>query len=175
MSMIEPPGSRFAGWLQASMHNRGLSQAQLARSVGVADTQISRWRRGQAVPTVLYLQRLADAFGIQRVTLDQLVGLPVAPATSASAEADPEKEAELQAYQVRLRAVMQGRLPRNMWRAYVEACVALAEGLSTSAARAVRESLADASTLAATDDGTDGDDERHTHEPPPERPLGFRP
>src|SRR5262245_4910938 len=125
--MTDPPGGsrRFAGWLEASMRSRGLTQAQLARFVGVADTQVSRWRRGQVVPTLPYLQRLADTFGIERVTLDQLVGLPVAQAGSK----EPELEAELQAHQARLRDVMQRRLPREMWRAYVEACVALAEGL----------------------------------------------
>jgi transcriptional regulator with XRE-family HTH domain len=145
------------------MSHRGLSQAQLARSVGVADTQVSRWRRGQVVPTLQYLQRLADTFGIERYTLDRLVGLPVAQARDASRgqSDDPEVEAELQAYQARLRQVMQGRLPRNMWRAYVEACVALGEGLGASTTRAITESLARAE---------DSDDEL-----PPERPLGFRP
>src|ERR1700682_300506 len=111
--MYEPPGTRFAGWLQASMLNRGLSQAQLARSVGVADTQISRWRRGQVVPTLPYLQRLADTFGIQRMTLDQLVGLPVAQDSAGRPGVDPAVEAELQAYQARLRTVMQTRLPHS--------------------------------------------------------------
>src|SRR5438034_1488446 len=115
------PGQRFADWLEASMRSRGLTQAQLARSVGVADTQVSRWRRGQVVPTLQYLQRLADTFGIDRITLDQLVGLPVAQASDPGVE--PEVEAELQAYQTRLRTVMRTRLPRSMWRAYVEACV----------------------------------------------------
>src|SRR5262249_51263047 len=137
------------------MHARGITQAQLARFVGVADTQVSRWRRGQVVPTLPYLQRLADTFGIERVTLDQLVGLPVAQAGSK----EPELEAELQAHQARLRDVMQRRLPREMWRAYVEACVALAEGLGAQATRAVRESL------QASREPRD--------EPPPERPLGF--
>jgi transcriptional regulator with XRE-family HTH domain len=143
--------TRFAGWLASSMHTRGLSQAQLARTVGVADTQVSRWRRGQVVPSVQYLQRLADAFGVERITLDRLVGLPVAQADEAGG--DPETEAELQAHQARLREVLQQRLPRSMWRAYMEACVALADGLSGSARRIVRESM--------------------TQEPPPERPLGF--
>src|SRR3954469_17474333 len=105
--MAEPMRNRFGGWLEASMRSRGLPQAQLARSVGVADTQISRWRRGQVVPTVQYLQRLADTFGIDRVTLDQLVGLPVAQASSEGRQ--PELEAELQAHQARLREVMQRR------------------------------------------------------------------
>src|SRR3954454_1834680 len=106
---------RFAGWLASTMPSRRLTQAQLARSVGVADTQVSRWRRGQVVPTVAYLQRLADTFGVSRVTLDQLVGLPVAQAAGA----EPELDAELQAHQARLRQVMERRLPREMWRAYV--------------------------------------------------------
>jgi transcriptional regulator with XRE-family HTH domain len=123
----------FAGWLQASMHNRGLTQAQLARSVGVADTQVSRWRRGQVVPTVPYLQRLADTFGIDRVTLDQLVGLPIAQAGAPGDRGlDPRLEAELQAHQARLRQVMQHRLQPHLWRAYIDACVALAEGLAAA-------------------------------------------
>src|SRR5438128_8212370 len=105
--MADPTGSRFAGWLQASMRSHGLSQAQLARSVGVADTQVSRWRRGQVVPTVQYLQRIADTFGVQRTTLDRLVGYPVAEAESGSPEVDADVEAELQALQARLREAMQ--------------------------------------------------------------------
>jgi transcriptional regulator with XRE-family HTH domain len=160
--MSDLSGSRFSGWLQASMSNRGLSQAQLARSVGVADTQVSRWRRGQVVPTLPYLQRLADTFGIERATLDRLVGLPVAQRDPAHTtdELEPEVEAELQAHQARLREVMQTRLPRTMWRAYTEACVALADGLGASAKRALRDSLARA-------DAVDSQPE------PPERPLGF--
>src|ERR1700716_642684 len=118
------------------MYHRGLTQAQLARSLGVADTQLSRWRRGQVVPTVQYLQRLADTFGIERITLDQLPGLPVAQARHEGG-GEPELEAELQAHQARLRKVMETRLPRAMWRAYIEACVALADGLGASARRAL--------------------------------------
>jgi transcriptional regulator with XRE-family HTH domain len=161
MMSDDPPGGtrRFAGWLEASMRSRGLTQAQLARSVGVADTQVSRWRRGQVVPTLQYLQRLADTFGVQRIALDELVGLPVAQAREA--RTDPEQEAELQAFQARFREVLQTKLPRNMWRAYMEACVALADGLGASARRVVRESIQDL--------------DRAEPDEPPERPLGFRP
>jgi len=151
----------FGGWLEASMRSRGITQAQLARSVGVADTQISRWRRGQVVPTLLYLQRLADTFGVERITLDELLGLPVAQARGErEGHPDPQLEAELQAHLARLREIMQTTLPPSMWRAYVEACAALADGLNTSARRVlrdVREQEADSS--------------KH----PPDRPLGFRP
>jgi transcriptional regulator with XRE-family HTH domain len=145
------------------MVNRGLSQAQLARSVGVADTQVSRWRRGHVVPTLQYLQRLADTFGIERVTLDRLVGLPVAQAPQGAdgTRVEPEVAAELEAYQARLREVLEKRLPRAMWRAYIEACVALADGLNASATRVVRDSPASPAEPPET--------------PPPDRPLGFNP
>lgn len=167
----------FAGWLQASMQSRGLTQAQLARSLGVADTQISRWRRGQVVPTVPYLQRLADAFGINRMTLDQLVGLPVAQAGEGR---DAATEAELQAHQARIRDVMQQQLSPAMWRAYIEACVALAEGLSASSDRALREALqtqtAPGSTSAEPEaQPRERSAQRPRTEPTPERHLGFRP
>ena len=160
--MGDPTGNRrFGSWLESSMRSRGLTQAQLARSVGVADTQVSRWRRNQVVPTVQYLQRLADAFGVERIALDQLVGLPVAQAgNKGSHSSDPETEAELQAHQARLRQVMQCRLPRSMWRAYIEACVALADGLGASATRALRQSLEQTEKKSPDDE--------------PERPLGFR-
>jgi len=171
MMMDDPPGNRgFGSWLESSMRSRGLTQAQLARSVGVADTQVSRWRRGQVVPTLQYLQRLADTFGVQRITLDQLVGLPVAQATDPTGpRTDPETEAELQAHQARLRQIMQTRLPRSMWRAYIEACVALADGLGASAARALQQSLEESSQVSPEET-----QQRRPDDHGPDRPLGFR-
>jgi transcriptional regulator with XRE-family HTH domain len=144
------------------MRSRGLTQAQLARSVGVADTQVSRWRRGQVVPTLQYLQRLADTFGVECITLDELLGLPLAQARDSTAS-NPEVEAELQAHQARLREAMQEKLPRSMWRAYVEACIALADGLGSSTRRALRDTLNERERSRADEPS-----------PPPERPLGFR-
>jgi hypothetical protein len=62
-----------------------------------------------------------------------------------------------------LRQVMQNRLPRAMWPAYVEACVALAEGLRSSTSRALSESL------------THLDESEKEPRKDDERPLGFRP
>ena len=153
----------FGTWLAGSMHSRGLSQAQLARAVGVADTQVSRWRRGQVVPTVHYLQRIADTFGVQRTALDRLVGYPVAEANPPGNEgADAALEAELQSHQARLRDVMRERLPRSMWSAYVEACTALADALSASAR--LNANLRDALAPAADDDPKAR-----------QRPIGFKP
>jgi transcriptional regulator with XRE-family HTH domain len=176
----------FGGWLEASMRSRGFTQAQLARSVGVADTQVSRWRRGQVVPTLQYLQRLADTFGVERITLDELVGLPIAQArTDRDSHPDPRLEAELQAHQARLRQVMQDTLPPSMWRAYVEACVALADGLNSSARRALHASLGDQreesrSQRRPVSQGSESEAEAsRAEEAPPDksshRPIGFRP
>src|SRR3954465_9634727 len=120
--MIMPDEEKpFAVWLDATMKNRGLSQAELARAVGVADAQVSRWRRGQVVPTVRYLQQIADVIGVQRTTLDRLAGEPGA-FPGAHAQRDPLQEAEIAAYAARFGVVLRTRLPQEMWPAYTAAC-----------------------------------------------------
>src|SRR3954465_9475199 len=102
--MIMPDEEKpFAVWLDATMKNRGLSQAELARAVGVADAQMSRWRRGQVVPTVRYLQQIADVIGVQRTTLDRLAGYPVA-FEAEHEQSDPAQEAEIAEYEARFGA-----------------------------------------------------------------------
>src|SRR3954452_2764661 len=121
----------FAAWLDATMKKRGLTQAELARAVGVADAQVSRWRRGQVVPTVRYLQQIADVIGVQRTTLDRLAGYPVA-LQAQDAQTDPLREAEIAQYEARFGELLRSRLPHEMWPAYADACAALAEGLAGS-------------------------------------------
>lgn len=124
------PTNRFGQWLEATMQTRNLTQAEMAREVGVADAQVSRWRRGQVRPTVYHLQRIADTFGVSRVNLDLLAGYPVGEEGAQLDE--PEREAEIQAYQARLRRVMEERVPRELWESYARACEALGETLSRS-------------------------------------------
>lgn len=125
--------SGFARWLNATMRSRGLTQAAVARSMGVADAQVSRWRRGQVVPSVRTLQRVAETFGVARTTLDQLAGYPVGPLVYVDdAPADPERDGQLQGYQARFREILERKIPRGMWPAYVDACAALADGLGAS-------------------------------------------
>ena len=105
------------------MQQRSMSPAALARSLGVADAQVSRWRRDQVVPSVRSLQRIADTFGVPRASLERLAGYPV----EEDAGADPTLDAAVG----RLREVLQ-RLPPRMRPAYVDACAALAESFSSS-------------------------------------------
>lgn len=165
---------RFATWLEASMRARGLTQAELARSMGVAETQVSRWRRGLAVPTVRSLQRLAETFAVPRTTLDSLAGYPTGePEEGQGSEARrPELPGELQAYQMLLGQLLAQRVPRELWQVYVAGCAALAEALERSfqaTLRRAEEQLREA---------PGGSDESPAH-PEPRAPqstqqLGFR-
>ena len=129
---MDVAGDGFPAWLELTMRARGMSQAQLARSMGVGETQVSRWRRGLAVPTVHSLQRLAETFGVPRATLDRLAGYPTGTATlMLQAEStENESDSELAAFQAMLAELMEQRVPRELWHVYVEGCSALADALS---------------------------------------------
>ncbi|MGA7672619.1 MAG: helix-turn-helix domain-containing protein [Nitrolancea sp.] len=127
---MDNAGDGFPAWLGLTMRARGISQAQLARSMGVGETQVSRWRRGLAIPTVHSLQRLAETFGVPRATLDQLAGYPIGGATLSLEVNANESDSELAAYQAMLAELMEQRVPRELWHVYVEGCSALAEALS---------------------------------------------
>lgn len=49
--------------------NSGISQRKLADSIGVAQSSINYWEKGQRTPSVSAAQKLADYFNI---TLDEL-------------------------------------------------------------------------------------------------------
>lgn len=168
------PTTPFSEWLNATIESRGLTQAQLARAVGVADTQVSRWRRGQVVPTVRYLQQLADTLDVPRVGLDRLAGYPVNESgEDIQAGGDVKAEAELQACEARFRQLLEQRVPRRLWRAYLEACGALAASLTASFEEAVATAQQEQAERAvdAADDARGHAGRADTAE----RGVGFRP
>lgn len=142
----------FGAWLSVAMRERGLSQAALARRIGVDDAQVSRWRRGLVVPSVGHLQRIADALDVPRVLLDRIAGYPVPdeaeiflpepapprpdppagrPDRPASAhDRDPALAVETDAYGAWFARLLEQRVPPGLWRAYASACLALADGLT---------------------------------------------
>lgn len=160
--------NRFTLWLNSAMENHRFSQADLARAVGVGDAQVSRWRRGQVVPTVRSLQRLADAFGVPRVMLDSLAGYPTAESDEAGGgdAGDLARRAEIRAYQAWFGQQLEKQVPRELWRVYIDGCTALAEALGGS----FRQALAQAQheVAAALEDEPDDT-------PRPPREIGFRP
>jgi transcriptional regulator with XRE-family HTH domain len=99
----------------------------VARDLGVADAQVSRWRRGQVVPSVRYLQQLATTFDVPRARLEVMAGYPT---EAPSAEIDPEMDAELDALAARFRQTLQKRISPELWRTYMDACEALAARLT---------------------------------------------
>jgi transcriptional regulator with XRE-family HTH domain len=149
---------RFAHWLNLTMERRGLSQADLAREVGVADAQVSRWRRGRVIPTVRSLQRIADTLGVPRATLDSLAGYPTGewPGDAPEEGGDPALQAELQVYQAWYRQLLEQQVPRGLWRVYAESCAALAQALSASWQAGLGEARHD--DLDAGDAGDDSVD-----------------
>ena len=127
-----PHPDQFAAWLNLLMERQGLSQAELARTIGVADAQVSRWRRGQVVPTVRSLQRIADTFAVPRGTLDHQAGYTTREQSGPEADdaRDPLLASELRLYQVWYGQLLEQQVPRSLWRVYTEECAALARALA---------------------------------------------
>ncbi len=62
---------QFAENLKTLRRERKLSQGSLASAIGVTQQCVSEWERGNMEPTLTYLWRLADLFG---VSIDVLCG-----------------------------------------------------------------------------------------------------
>ncbi len=62
---------RFSENLKAFRKEHGLSQGKLAEAVGVTQQCVSKWERADGEPTLTYLWKLADLFG---VSIDVLCG-----------------------------------------------------------------------------------------------------
>ncbi len=55
---------RFAQWLAVSMDNLGLSGRKLAKLLDYHDTSVSKWKAGDAVPSVATLMKIAEIFDV---------------------------------------------------------------------------------------------------------------
>ena len=73
----------FANNLHALRLVRGLSQAELARQVGVRAASVVNWEHGMNMPSLRTSVRLAEVLGC---TLDELTGKPLALTASAPEE-----------------------------------------------------------------------------------------
>lgn len=87
-------GQILASRIAAERKRSGFTQAGLAEKLGYSDKSISKWERGDGIPDVFCLKRMADLFG---VTVDALLTeesetVPAArPATSCSPTAPAEE------------------------------------------------------------------------------------
>lgn len=75
----------FGSMIQALRKQRGMTQLDLARTMGVTDKAVSKWERDLSLPDVSSLPRLAETLG---VTVDELLQAKTA------AEKDPDSSRE---------------------------------------------------------------------------------
>ena len=57
--------------MKAIRKSKNLSQNRLSKETNISTQNISRWERGEVIPTITMCIKLADYYGI---TLDELVG-----------------------------------------------------------------------------------------------------
>lgn len=107
--------------LTALRVERGLTQAELARAVGVSRQTVSRWERGFIVPSAANLISLSRLYG---VPLDELMnGEPDEEEETAAPEAPEAETAEME----ELDAAPVPRRPvfRWVWAAALAGCILL--------------------------------------------------
>lgn len=96
----------WGDYLTRAMSNARMTQAELARATGISDSVISRWRRGESVPDLPNLRRLAVALRVPLLDLAVAAGhmspaearmrdQPKPPEVPVGAGVDPELLAEL--------------------------------------------------------------------------------
>lgn len=49
----------------------GISQLELSKKIGTSHQNVNRWEKGEVLPSIDFLVKLADFYGI---SLDELVG-----------------------------------------------------------------------------------------------------
>jgi transcriptional regulator with XRE-family HTH domain len=71
-----PPGpERFGRWLDLTMSNRDITGRQIAKKCKVHDSTVSRWRAGQAVPTMDAAVRLGRLLSVDPLKIAATAGL----------------------------------------------------------------------------------------------------
>jgi transcriptional regulator with XRE-family HTH domain len=62
-------GREWAAYLESAMRSAGLTQAELARRTGLAESMVSRWLRGLNQPDVPNLRRVGPVLGVPMLEL----------------------------------------------------------------------------------------------------------
>lgn len=50
--------------IKKELKEQGISQADLARTIGVTEVSVHRWMTGQRTPSIDYVERMARALGM---------------------------------------------------------------------------------------------------------------
>lgn len=119
---------QLINWL---MQEHRLTQRQLAATIGVSDSQVSRWRRGLGGVSVEAIDKICERFPLDRQWVKSLANLGDSTLASTIAE-DPAMEAERQRWRQWFDELREKKVPRSLWTAYTAACEGLAESFSSA-------------------------------------------
>lgn len=108
------PSAQFAEFLNALLESQGLSGAQAARRLHVAQSQVSRWRRGEGGVSLENLTRIHEEFGIDLGTLRRLAGYGDSTSSTMKEGIDPEVEAIFDAERAETHEALRG-IPKTFW------------------------------------------------------------
>jgi transcriptional regulator with XRE-family HTH domain len=120
-ALMAVPEPTFAEVFERLRQTRGLSPAQLARELDEYEGNISRWRRGQGIDHAK-VRKVADYFGVDRGWLERLAGYGDSTASLAKERIEVERGMWAAVYD----ELIETKVPRAMWRSYIDACIALA-------------------------------------------------
>jgi transcriptional regulator with XRE-family HTH domain len=109
----------FAEQLKRLMESRGLSQAALARELGVYDTNVKRWRSGTGIE-IENVRKIADYFGVDREWLERLAGYGDNRPSFTEGTINPEIAAMYDADRAALEDELHG-IPSKFWPAIFSA------------------------------------------------------
>lgn len=87
--MPEEPATTFAALFEQLRLAKHWSPAETARQLGVSYSMVSRWRRGENVPTLQAIETISTVFGFDRETLEQLAGYRANTIASEHDTVDP--------------------------------------------------------------------------------------
>lgn len=78
MSTMIKQGNAYCSAIRTARIEKGMTQVELARAIGVKNSSISYWERGRCVPSQTHRRRLKRVLGIDPVLFDTYKGDVVA-------------------------------------------------------------------------------------------------
>jgi transcriptional regulator with XRE-family HTH domain len=64
----------FSHWLTRQLQRRKFKQAAFARMIGVSPSVVSRWCRGESLPSAANQQRIEDRLGLEPGSIHAIIG-----------------------------------------------------------------------------------------------------
>ncbi len=107
-----------------------MTGAEAARKLRVAQSQVSRWRRGEGGLSEASMRRISEVFGTDIDYLKEITGTTYAgPSVYRADSIDPYINVRLDAIRSRMRELLEG-IPPNLWVTYLEATGSMLEFLA---------------------------------------------